>query len=93
MQKHSAFARIEARDISPAAPPSTPGSETKKSRRPMTARSNVKSGIPTPTTPQKTPSSPNNKRVDDSGKNSPALTPEVSSRKHLLDICKLLKNY
>ena len=42
MQKHSAFARIEARDISPAAPPSTPGSETKKSRRPMTALNVIK---------------------------------------------------
>ena len=79
MQKHSAFARIEARDISPAAPPSTPGSETKKSRRPVTARSNAKSGIPTPTTPQKALNSPNSKMADDGGKNSPALTPEVSS--------------
>ena len=65
MQKHSAFARIEARDISPAAPPSTPGSETKKSRRPMTARSTAKSSLPTPNTPQKTPNSSNSKEVDD----------------------------
>ena len=68
MQKHSAFARIEARDISPAAPPSTPGSEAKKSKRPMTSRSNVKSGIPTPTTPQKTLNSPNSKISDDDRK-------------------------
>ena len=66
MQKHSAFARIEARDISPAAPPSTPGSETKKSRRHMTARSTAKSSLPTPTTPQKTPNFSNSKEVDDS---------------------------
>ena len=91
MQKHSAFARIEARDISPAAPPSTPGSETKKSRRPMTARSNAKSGIPTPTTPQKTPNSPNSKLAGDSGKNSPAVTPEVSTLKSCQISCKLLK--
>ena len=81
MQKHSAFARIEARDISPAAPPSTPGNETKKSRRPMTARSTAKSGLPTPTTPQKNPSGSNSKIEDGDGNEvmgSKITTPEIS---------------
>ena len=79
MQKLSAFARIEARDISPAAPPSTPGNETKKSRRPPTTRNSAKSGLPTPTTPQKTPDS-SNRKIDDNNKKvqSRDVTPEVS---------------
>ena len=84
MQKHSAFARIEARDISPAAPPSTPGNETKKSRRPPTARSSAKSGLPTPTTPKKTPDSSNTKIDDDDKKfDSRDVTPQVSVTRNL----------
>ena len=52
MQKHSLFARIEARDLSPAAPPTTAGSETKKSaKRQFSSRSMAKSPSVTPTTP------------------------------------------
>ena len=67
MQKHSAFARVVARELSPAAPPATPGSDTTKSKRPQTTRSTVKSSSATPGTPQKTTNSTNGKTVGGNG--------------------------
>ena len=81
MQKHSAFARIEARDLSPAAPPATPGSETKKSKRQQTARSTPKPSSASPTTPQKSTNSPSGRKFDGSGSDvvsSGNVTPVVS---------------
>ena len=81
MQKHSAFARIEARDLSPAAPPATPGSETKKSKRQQTARSTTKPSSATLTTPEKSNNLPSQRKVDGNGSDvvSPGnVTPVVS---------------
>ena len=64
MQKQSLFARHVARDLSPAAPPGTAASETKKTKRQLTARSTAKSIPSTPNTPKKKNAVTNGKNTD-----------------------------
>ena len=81
IQKHSAFARNVAKELLPAAPPATPGSDGKLSKRQQTARSTTKTSSGTPTTPQKSPNLNRGEKADDNGSDailSGNATPNVT---------------